>query len=133
MSADRCAGCGATRRQLNRDSASGDVLCESCFCRRPGDVRVDDETFAASERKRSRAADRSRRQPDWIAAVLASIRAQGLPVDGLGIPGLAITLCPLCGAPTSVRFHSDALEITCAAGCGENDVAQRLGLIGGAR
>jgi hypothetical protein len=63
---------------------------------------------------------------DHVSRLLAALEARGLPVEGIGLPGRAGSLCPICHAGLGIEFLEAAVSLSCTAGCDEADVAAAL-------
>jgi hypothetical protein len=63
---------------------------------------------------------------DRVSRLFALLEARGLPVEGIGLPGRAGSLCPICRAGLGIEFFDAGVSLGCAAGCDEADVAAAL-------
>lgn len=124
----RCDDCGRSRVEVNRDDASGILLCLRCLLRRPGGIRMAPRSDHAP-RGRS-VSQPPKRKPDWVALILTRLEDAGLPIEG-GRPNVVGSLCPLCRAAMTVTFLDRGARLYCAAGCPEQQLDAWL--VGGER
>lgn len=131
-----CADCGSTRRQLHADP-TGDLICFACFQRRPSPDLPSRPVFVRWLRREvaydPRALESLLRAPrpkpppvEKHELVLRNLEAHGLPVEYIGNPGSAGSLCPMCAAGMQVRWTAYGVTFDCAAGCDEAQIVEVL-------
>lgn len=109
-----CYICKRQRQVQTRYSHGAKVLCDECAGRPHRPPRATADDF------------RDKPTPDWISRTLSRLEELGLPVEGLGIPGHALSACPLCKAPMGVTFGPQRVDLSCAGGCPEVDIAESI-------